>query len=207
MKDLRTKKNQAKKATIIKLRAYATIDREEVFLNEMCAQGWKPVKIILGMIFLFEKCEPGEYIARVASAIDPNDRNAIKKRREQMTEYLTDSGAEIIPEINVDSGTRIYAIRRADMGEFEINTDIDALITEYTARRKYHIYSAIISAVLCAIGTFISTFFGIWGLPYAANMEFFWSAVLFICFWVMVIPIPSYTRVIKELQEKRKFEE
>lgn len=206
MKDLRTKKNQAKKATIIKLRAYATIDREEVFLNEMCAQGWKPVKIILGMIFLFEKCEPGEYIARVASAIDPNDRNAIKKRREQMTEYLTDSGAEIIPEINVDSGTRIYAIRRADMGEFEINTDIDALITEYTARRKYHIYSAIISAVLCAIGTFISIRMKMDNYG-GANMEFFWSAVLFICFWVMVIPIPSYTRVIKELQEKRKFEE
>ena len=44
-----------------------TIDREEELLNEMCAQGWKPVKIWLGLWFRFERCEPGEYIARVTT--------------------------------------------------------------------------------------------------------------------------------------------
>ena len=109
-----------------------TIDQEEEYLNKMCAQGWKPVKIMLGLWFTFEKCEPGEYIVRVTTGIDPKGRKASRERRERMIEFLTDSGAEIVPETNVDAKTRIYAVRPARLGAFEINTDIDALIADYT---------------------------------------------------------------------------
>ena len=138
---------------ITKFRAYATIDREEIFLNEMCAQGWKPVGIILGMWFRFEKCQPGEYIARVTTCVDPKGRKAGKERRRQLAEILTESGAEIVPETNRDAGTRIYAVRKAELGEFEINTDIDSLISEYTGRRRYHLICALILLLfffLCA---------------------------------------------------------
>ena len=61
-----------------------TIDQEEEYLNKMCAQGWKPVKIMLGLWFTFEKCEPGEYIVRVTTGIDPKGRKASRERRERI---------------------------------------------------------------------------------------------------------------------------
>lgn len=207
------KKNKPK--IITKFRAYASIDREEIFLNEMCAQGWKPVEIILGMWFIFQKCELGEYIARVTTCVDPKGRKAGKKRREQLTEFLTESGAEIIPETNIDAGTRIYAVRRADMGEFEINTDIDSLLCEYTGRRRYHI---VCSVLLLACFVLIA----FWGCSMVheymlspderfhlslACMEFVCAAVELLCFVVMLMPVPGYSRKIKELKSRREFEE
>lgn len=205
----------AEKQKITKIRAYATIDREEVFLNEMCAAGWKPVRIILGMWFRFEKCEPGEYIARVTTCIDPKGRKASRQRREQLTEFLTESGAEIIPETNIDADTRLYAVRRAEMGDFEINTDIDSLLTEYKGRRRYHITFAVLLLaffVLCILwgGSIVHNYRlypdeQIHSL--SACLEFVCAAVELLCSIVLLVPIPQYTKKIKELRSRREFEE
>ncbi|MBQ9902434.1 MAG: DUF2812 domain-containing protein [Clostridia bacterium] len=203
------------KNNITKFRLYATIDREEAFLNEMCAAGWKPVRIILGAWFQFEKCRPGEYIARVTTCIDPKGHRAGKQRRQQLSEILIESGAEIIPETNIDAGTRIYAVRKAELGEFEINTDIDSLISEYTGRRRYHItLGALLLAffVLCAC----------WGCSMiheyrlypdeafhltSACIEFVCAAIELLCSLVLLIPVPKYSRKINELRSQREIEE
>lgn len=197
-----------------------TIDREEELLNEMCAQGWKPVKIWLGLWFRFERCEPGEYIARVTTGIDVKGSRESRQRREQLIEYLTDSGAEIVPEINIDAHSRVYAVRPAKLGPFEINTDTDALIADYTARRKYHIQWAILSAVFMLVTGLLSGWMYYDYLavretdPSAAQMtmgslriECVASLALLLCIVCLVIPIPAYTRKIRELREKREFEE
>ena len=207
------KKNKPK--IITKFRAYASIDREEIFLNEMCAQGWKPVEIILGMWFIFQKCEPGEYIARVTTCVDPKGRKAGKKRREQLTEFLTESGAEIISEVNIDASTRIYAVRKADRGDFEINTDIDSLICEYSARRRYQIIFSFAAAVFLAFSVFFGSVMAYDYLIHtgdsrtlmSACVEFLCAALLLVCFIVLLVPVPSYTKKIKELRRKREFEE
>lgn len=209
------------KHKMTKCRMYLTIDREEIFLNEMCQKGWKPVGIMLGLWFKFERCEPGEYIARVTTGIDPKGRRASKERRRQIIEFLTDSGAEIVPETNVDAHTRIYAVRKAVLGEFEINTDTDSLITDYTARRKYHIWALILAFLMFPAGLMEGAFIG--SISQSAGnvnetaapqpvivgiaLEVFGILLVLVCIAALVIPIPAYTRKIRELREKRKFEE
>ena len=192
-----------------------TIDQEEEYLNKMCAQGWKPVKIMLGLWFTFEKCEPGEYIVRVTTGIDPKGRKASRERRERMIEFLTDSGAEIVPETNVDAKTRIYAVRPASMGDFEINTDIDALIADYTARRRYHIDWSLAAALFFVTGVLEGAFMvamyrtaeGTYVDLVCACLEFIGAALLLLSFVCLIVPIPSYTRKIRELKEQRQIEE
>ena len=204
-----------KKQTITKFRAYATIDREEVFLNEMISKGWKPVKIILGLWFVFEKCQPGEYIARVTTCVDPKGSKAGKARREQLTDILTESGAEIIPETNLDAGTRIYAVRRSGLGEFEINTDIDSLISEYTGRRRYHVICA---ALLLACFVLLVFLGYMMVKDYLADpsdsypltsacLEFVCAAVELLCVTVLFLPVPGYSAKLRELREKREIQE
>lgn len=192
-----------------KIRAYLTIDREEEFLNEMCQKGWKPVKIILGMFFKFERCEPGEYIARVTTSMKTNKRDSGKQKRDRMIEFLTDSGAEIVPEINIDAGTRIYAIRPASMGEFEINTDIAALIADYSSRRKYHRVVAIAALIIAIIAiTFGVLFTWLYGYVCdSAVVEFVCAGIELLLSILVAIPIRKYSRKIKELQAQREFQE
>ena len=209
------KKNEKKKQTTIRFRAYATIDREEIFLNEMCEQGWKPVSIFLGIWFKFLKCEPGEYITRITTCVDPKGSKAGRQRREQISEFLTESGAEIIPETNIDADTRIYAVRRADMGDFQINTDIDSLILEYTGRRRYHLtfgallLSFFVICVLLGCGMLHDP------MPSAdesfylssACVEFVCAALELLCAVVLMMPVPGYCKKIKELRNLREIEE
>lgn len=193
---------------------YAMIDNEEIYLNEMCQKGWKPVEIFLGIFFCFERCEPGEYIARVTTTIDAAKGKNSKQKRQFLTEYLTDSGAEIVHETNIDAGTRIYAIRPAALGEFEINTDTDSLIADYEARRKFHIMWAVFSGVMFLLAMACGILFthdakvlddaAILGSAY---IEFASAALLLVCFIAVVIPIGKYNRRIRELREKREIEE
>ena len=207
--------NNEKKQTVTKFRAYATIDREEIFLNEMCAKGWKPVRIIFGAWFVFEKCQPGEYIARVTTCVDPAGHKAGRERREQLAELLTESGAEIVPETNIDASTRIYAVRRADAGDFEINTDIDSLIAEYTGRRKYHILTgAMLFALFVLCVVIVSVMVNDYlmnpndRMPLiSAGFEFFAAVAELMCSFVSLYPVPAYTKKLREFRSRREIEE
>lgn len=196
------------KDKVTKFRAYLTIDREEEFLNEMCQKGWKPVKIILGVIFKFERCEPGEYIARVTTSMKPGSAGSSKKKRESMIEFLTDSGAEIIPEtLNVDINTRIYTVRPSSLGEFEINTDIESLIADYTARLKYHRKFSVAAFVIMLFALLFGILMCIDGEYHSACIEFIAAAMELLAFLMVFIPVPKYSRKIKELRAQRTIHE
>lgn len=193
---------------------FAMIDNEEIYLNKMCQKGWKPVEIFLGIFFCFERCEPGEYIARVTTTMDTAKGRSTKEKRQFLTEYLTDSGAEIVHETNIDAGTRIYAVRPAALGPFEINTDTDSLIADYEARRKFHIIWTVIAGVLFLTGMAFGLLFAWEAMEMgdrfilrSAYIEFASAAMLLVCFIAVVIPIGKYSRKIRELREKREFEE
>ncbi len=198
----------------IEPKLYTMIDNEEIYLNQMCEKGWKPVEIFLGIFFCFERCEPGEYIARVTTTMDTEKGRSTKEKRRFLTEYLTDSGAEIVHETNIDAGSRIYAIRPASLGAFEINTDTDSLIADYQARRKFHIIWTVIAGVLFLMGMTFGLLFmreamelGDSDIMRSAYIEFASAALLLVCFIAVVIPIGKYNRKIRELREKREFEE
>lgn len=196
------------KDKITKLRVYTTIDREEKFLNDMCQKGWKPVKIILGMFFKFERCEPGEYIARVTTSMKPGSAGSSKEKRESMIEFLTDSGAEIIPEkLNVDINTRIYTVRPSSLGEFEINTDIESLIADYSARLKYHRNWSVIAFLFMAFAILFGILMCLDNAYISACIEFTSAAVELLAFLMVFIPVPKYSRKIKELRAQRTIHE
>ena len=198
----------------IEPKLYTMIDNEEIYLNQMCEKGWKPVEIFLGIFFCFERCEPGEYIARVTTTMDTEKGRSTKEKRRFLTEYLTDSGAEIVHETNIDAGSRIYAVRPAALGPFEINTDTDSLIADYQARRKFHIIWTVIAGVLFLMAMTFGVLFtreamelGDSDIMRSAYIEFASAALLLVCFIAVVIPIGKYNRKIRQLREKREFEE
>ena len=198
----------------IEPKLYTMIDNEEIYLNQMCENGWKPVEIFLGIFFCFERCEPGEYIARVTTTMDTEKGRSTKEKRRFLTEYLTDSGAEIVHETNIDAGSRIYAVRPAALGPFEINTDTDSLIADYQARRKFHIIWTVIAGVLFLMAMTFGVLFtreamelGDSDIMRSAYIEFASAALLLVCFIAVVIPIGKYNRKIRQLREKREFEE
>ncbi len=192
------------KKTTTKIRAYLTIDREEQFLNEMCQKGWKPVKIILGVFFKFERCEPGEYIARVTTSTKEDGIAPNQQKRTQLIEFLTDLGAEIIPNTHDNADLRIYAIRPASMGEFEINTDTESLLEEYTLRLKYSTSIAIFSVpiMLWMIFDDITTNNIVLQCINLAVTGLLLMETVF-----AIIPVFKYRRKIKELKAQRDVNE
>lgn len=203
-----------KKPTKIEPKFYVMIDKEEIYLNEMCRKGWKPTEIFLGIFFVFEKCEPGEYIARVTTAVDADSGKATKEKRRLLTEYLTDSGAEIVHETNIDADTRIYAIRPAALGAFDINTDTDSLMADYCARRKFYAIWAVIAGLMALVALLLGVSFaweakemGEASALRGACMEFVCAAGLLLLLIALIIPIGKYNRRLRELRRKRELEE
>jgi len=134
------------KKTVFRL--YLTIERDEQFINEMAADGWKLTKITLGWWYKFEKCKPGEYICRAMYT------NA--KEREGICELLTENGAEIIKfEDPFFSGMYIFAVRKSDLGEFELLNTIDSRMAEYNTKIKTHFILGSIFVLLGVILTWL----------------------------------------------------
>ena len=83
-------------------------DKEERWLNQMAMQGWALVEVGFCR-YVFEKCEPGEWIIRLQ--MHPRD--------ESYTDFLEEIGAEYIGRVI----QWIYFRRRAEDGPFELFSD------------------------------------------------------------------------------------
>lgn len=173
--------------------------KNEQFINEMCAEGWKLVRVEFQSCFTFVRCEPNEYICRSAFTIKNSgffDRNKYFR----LAEILTESGAEVIPQVNnMGSQFGIYAIRKTAYGPFEINTDIDSLIEEYRLRKNYQFSWAALWIAIAAC--FISI-----GSTGQTAMSFL-SILYFIMAIIYAYPAIKYSRIIKRLKTERDIRE
>ena len=84
-------------------------DKEERWLNEMAMQGWALAEVGFCR-YVFEKCEPGEWIVRLQ----------MKQSDPDYVEFLEELGAEYIGRVV----QWIYVRRRAEEGSFELFSDI-----------------------------------------------------------------------------------
>ena len=109
----------------------------EEFINNMLSLGWRLIRINAGHQFTFVPCAPGEFICRTAITVTKNGYYN-KLAAAELTELLEADGAFLIEQRNT-MGTRIglVAMRPADLGPFEITSDLDSRIAEYQARKKY----------------------------------------------------------------------
>ena len=92
-------------------------EKEELWLNAMAQEGWALQRVGFATYY-FEKTEPGEYIVRLEC----------RKKDEGYVSFVTDMGAEYIGRIAM----WVYFRRKSELGEFELNSDLDSRIDQLT---------------------------------------------------------------------------
>ena len=90
-------------------------EKEERWLNQMAQEGWALQNAGFST-FTFEKCEPGEYIVRMAMLDDSSN----------FKEFMEEMDAE-----KVGACMRwVYFRRKADLGTFNMFSDIDSRVAQ-----------------------------------------------------------------------------
>ena len=92
-------------------------EKEELWLNAMAQEGWALQRVGF-CTYYFERTEPGEYIVRLEC----------RKKDEGYVSFVTDMGAEYIGRIAM----WVYFRRKSELGEFELNSDLDSRIDQLT---------------------------------------------------------------------------
>lgn len=104
------------------------LEKEEKWVNSICKKGWKLERIILGMFFVFSKCQADEYEVKYYFT-NLKDLNA---RREFVKEW----GYEIIPHSSDLTPWLMYLVRRKSEDNAEIASDISSQLEDYRRRNK-----------------------------------------------------------------------
>ena len=99
--------------TVYRLFAEWSFDKEEEWLNSMAQDGWT-LKNVGFCKYVFERTEPGEYITRLA----------MHDADEEYMELMRESGAEYVGRVL----QWLYFRKKAELGEFELFSDIDSRI-------------------------------------------------------------------------------
>lgn len=86
--------------------------KEELWLNEMAAEGWA-LEHAAFCSYTFVRCEPGEYIIRMEMNADRDYRS-----------FVEETGAEYVG----GCVNWIYFRRKAELGSFDLFSDIDSRI-------------------------------------------------------------------------------
>ena len=86
--------------------------KEELWLNEMAAEGWA-LEHAAFCSYTFVRCEPGEYIIRMEMNADRDYRS-----------FVEETGAEYVG----GCVNWVYFRRKAELGSFDLFSDIDSRI-------------------------------------------------------------------------------
>ena len=96
-------------------------DKEERWLNSMAQQGWVLDRVGFCR-YEFVRCEPGEYIVRLE----------MREHDEGYLSFMADTGAEYVGRMV----KWIYFRRKAELGAFDIFSDLDSRIAHLDGIRK-----------------------------------------------------------------------
>ena len=84
----------------------------------------------------------------------------------------------------------IIAVRPSSLGPFEITSDLDSKIEEYTARRNLHLYAGLMWLPMV--------------VAFATMPDMLPVAVVFIAIGIpYIMPVSKYSKLIKRLKEER----
>ena len=107
-------------------------EEEELWLNSMAAEGWTLCRVGF-CTFYFERTEPGAYIVR----------EEFRKRDVAYESFLREMGAEYIGRMAM----WVYFRRKSELGEFELNSDLDSRIQHLN-----NICRILVAGMLCNLG-------------------------------------------------------
>lgn len=143
--------------TVRKVFAVWDFDKEEEWLNSMAQEGWALKKVGFCK-YVFERTEPGEYIIRLA----------MHDADEEYMELMRESGAEYVGRVL----QWLYFRKKAELGEFELFSDIDSRINHLNR----------ISCVLIGLGfanVAVSFACGVNGADIAGRINLLCACVIF----------------------------
>lgn len=166
-----------------KFRIYFDKDKEVTWLNEMAAKGWA----MTGFSFCayhFEPCAPGEYLYQVDFG------GGAFSVSEDYREFMSEAGVEIVSVW----GPYVFLRRKAGEGSFELYTDVESKVEQYTKIRAM-LKVAFILELSCLI---LEVLAGLGGSPMG------WVAVFFILAVMMVFirQIVRISGILAELKER-----
>lgn len=109
-----------------KFRLYFDKDEEQNWLQKMSSEGWGLKNFFLG-VYTFLPCKPGEYIYQ----IDLLDNWSGDKK--DFAQFMEDSGVEVVSQWY----RWVYLRKKAEDGPFEMYTDLESKINQYTRIRTF----------------------------------------------------------------------
>lgn len=115
-------------------KAYLDLQKEENWINRMCGKGWALAKVnLLGIRFVFEPCQPGEYIYRSELV------SGLGRKKRDYLAFLEDSGAEIIAHQWYNLGWTCCRKKSSD-GPFELYSDSAGKLKQQKKLCKYYLF-------------------------------------------------------------------
>lgn len=124
--------------TVTRFRISFDKDAETVWLNDMAARGYAMTGFCMGF-FTFEKCIPGEYLYQVDIS------EGMFRVSGDYRQFMAEAGVEIVCQW----GYWVILRRRAEMGPFELYTDVESTIEHYKKIRK--LFKVVIVVELLAL--------------------------------------------------------
>ncbi|MGE5627587.1 MAG: DUF2812 domain-containing protein [Solirubrobacterales bacterium] len=140
---------------MVKFKLYFDKDKEEVWLKEMAEQGWALDKFFLGF-YTFKECAPGEYNYQ----IDLLDNWSGDKR--EFAAFMEESGVEVISQWY----RWVYLRKKSVEGPFEMYTDIESKISQYSRIRKFFLVGLIIETLCFCEEVYLTFMTGSGGMIY-----------------------------------------
>lgn len=101
---------------------FAHFEKEEKWLNDMAAKGLALTQYTWGR-YVFEECEPEEYIYRIQLL----ENRLSHRESESYIEFMGEAGVEIVSSY----GRWVYFRKKATDGAFDIYSDSDSIIKHY----------------------------------------------------------------------------
>ncbi len=121
---------------MLKFRLYYDKDAEQDWLTKMSNRGYAFKNYFLGF-YTFEECEPGKYLYQI-DLID-DKANAY----EEFCEFMKESGVDIVARWY----RWVYLRKAASEGVFEMYTDNESKINQYTRIRKFFSFFLILEII------------------------------------------------------------
>lgn len=138
----------------IKINWFVDFDKEENWLNEMSAKGWR-FWHTNGLIYRFKECKPGEFCFQV----DFDEKKS--SSNEDYVVFRSNCGDQFVHQWK----NKIYWKRAASDGPFESEDNIVAKLRMTNKAYNHHIRNMIGLTLILAFACFICIPFGHYVLP------------------------------------------
>lgn len=131
-----------------KFRLYFDKEKEEIWLNEMCRQGWAMAGFFLG-VYDFVPCEYGKYTYQIDMPPISGKMCMRDKEKREYIEFVESTGAEYV----CSWGFWIIFRKEADKGEFKLYTDSESQIWLYQRIRLVFLLIGLFDFWVCMFDT------------------------------------------------------